>query len=143
MFFQRKTNFILCIVVKYCRNDIISIYICKDIYKYQMYILQNRFQQKIQICLRKVQLVRDSIRCIIQDAVHKNASIISFHHYLQWTASPTADMYADAVMKVILKAQDLDNSSVSVPTNMNPTFDKMHFKVSDQENVFLYRLEYY
>lgn len=76
-------------------------------------------------------------------AVHKNASIILFHHYLQWTASPTADMYADAVMKVILKAQDLDNSSVSVPTNMNPTFDKMHFKVSDKENVFLYRLEYY
>lgn len=39
-------------------------------------------------------------------------------------------MYADAVMKVILKTQDLDASSISVPVVTNVVFDKMHFKVS-------------
>ncbi|KAK3881838.1 hypothetical protein Pcinc_013744 [Petrolisthes cinctipes] len=47
---------------------------------------------------------------------------------IEWVASPTSDMYADAVMKVILKAQDLDAEAVSLPANITSTFDKMHFK---------------
>ncbi|KAG7155877.1 Cleavage and polyadenylation specificity factor subunit 3-like [Homarus americanus] len=47
---------------------------------------------------------------------------------LEWVASPTSDMYADAVMKVILKAQELDSSSISVPSVTSAVFDKMHFK---------------
>lgn len=48
---------------------------------------------------------------------------------LEWIASPTSDMYADAIMKVILKAQDLDDSTeINVPGITPTTFDKMHFK---------------
>jgi len=48
---------------------------------------------------------------------------------LEWVASPANDMYADAIMKVILKAQDLDQSTDDQPNLKNlPTFDKMHFK---------------
>lgn len=48
---------------------------------------------------------------------------------LEWVASPANDMYADAIMKVILKAQDLDKSVDDHPNlKTSPTFDKMHFK---------------
>ncbi|CAL4121651.1 unnamed protein product, partial [Meganyctiphanes norvegica] len=48
---------------------------------------------------------------------------------LEWVASPANDMYADAIMKVILKAQDLDKSIDDHPNLKTlPTFDKMHFK---------------
>ncbi|KAK8719692.1 hypothetical protein OTU49_013855 [Cherax quadricarinatus] len=47
---------------------------------------------------------------------------------LEWVASPTNDMYADAVMKVILKAQELDSNAVSIPAVTSATFDKMHYK---------------
>ncbi|XP_076048104.1 cleavage and polyadenylation specificity factor 73 [Oratosquilla oratoria] len=47
---------------------------------------------------------------------------------LEWVASPSNDMYADAIMKVILKTQELDSSSVSLPNMMAGNFDKMHFK---------------
>lgn len=48
---------------------------------------------------------------------------------LEWVASPANDMYADAIMKVVLKAQDLDRSVDDHPNlKAVPTFDKMHFK---------------
>lgn len=49
---------------------------------------------------------------------------------MQWVASPTSDMYADAVMKVILKAQELDTGGVTVPSISSALFDRMHFKVN-------------
>lgn len=48
---------------------------------------------------------------------------------LEWVASPANDMYADAIMKVVLKAQDLDRNVDDHPNLKTvPTFDKMHFK---------------
>ncbi|KAK7075515.1 Cleavage and polyadenylation specificity factor subunit 3 [Halocaridina rubra] len=48
---------------------------------------------------------------------------------LEWMASPTSDMYADAIMKVILKASDLNSTSdLALPAVAVTSIDKMHFK---------------
>ncbi|XP_050730774.1 cleavage and polyadenylation specificity factor subunit 3-like [Eriocheir sinensis] len=47
---------------------------------------------------------------------------------LEWVASPASDMYADAVMKVVLKAQQLEAKDVTPPALSSAAFDRMHFK---------------
>ncbi|KAB7507057.1 Cleavage and polyadenylation specificity factor subunit 3 [Armadillidium nasatum] len=65
---------------------------------------------------QKVLRVFDSV-----NVVHEPPVIV-----LEWIASPTTDMYATAVMKMVLKAQDLKNDEHII--NHNESFDKMHFK---------------
>ncbi|KAL7640374.1 UNVERIFIED_CONTAM: hypothetical protein RMT77_008647 [Armadillidium vulgare] len=65
---------------------------------------------------QKVLRVFDSV-----NVVHEPPVIV-----LEWIASPTTDMYATAVMKMVLKAQDLkDDEHIISPSE---GFDKMHFK---------------
>ncbi|XP_015903768.1 cleavage and polyadenylation specificity factor 73 [Parasteatoda tepidariorum] len=44
---------------------------------------------------------------------------------LEWNASPVNDMYADAVVAIILKAEKSDLTAKTLPTNIK--VDKMHF----------------
>ncbi|KAF2364148.1 Zn-dependent metallo-hydrolase RNA specificity domain [Trinorchestia longiramus] len=47
---------------------------------------------------------------------------------LEWAANPRNDMYADAVLKLVLKAQELDIPSTKVPALPSKHFDQRHFK---------------
>ncbi|XP_018017803.1 cleavage and polyadenylation specificity factor subunit 3 [Hyalella azteca] len=47
---------------------------------------------------------------------------------LEWAANPRNDMYADAIMKLVLRAQELDIPSSDVPPPPSKDFDHRHFK---------------
>ena len=48
----------------------------------------------------------------------------------QWAANPRNDVLADAVLKLVLKAQELDLPEEQVPDISTAQPDHRHFKVS-------------
>ena len=49
---------------------------------------------------------------------------------VQWEGNPHNDVFADSVLKVVLKAQELDIAKEKIPPIPSKQFDHRHFKVS-------------